>query len=252
MYLKNAAHIEIMAEGGRRLGEVLERLRNEARVGVTTMQLDRLAYKLIHKAGAKPAFLHYRPAGAKKAYPYTLCASLNSVVVHGQPSEYILKDGDVLKLDLGLLYKGFYLDAAVTVGIGKIDKEVKRLISATEVALQVAVAEAKIGKTLGDIGYVIAKTAKKNKCTVADGLTGHGIGRELHEEPTVFNVGRKGAGEPLAEGMVIAIEPMFVLGKGDLKQIRDESWATVDGSRAAHFEHTVAITKHGPKILTKI
>jgi len=239
-----------MAEGGRRLAEVLRHLADAAREGVKTKALDRLAYQLIHKSGAKPAFLHYRPAGAVKAYPFTLCASLNAVVVHGQPSEYVLCEGDVLKLDLGLIYKGFNLDAAVTVGIGKIGKDAERLLKATKDALVAGIAEAMTGHTLGDIGSAIERVAKKNKCGIADGLTGHGIGRALHEDPTVFNFGTRGEGEELREGLVIAIEPMFTLGKSATEQLRDESYATVDGSLAAHFEHTVAITKNGPRILT--
>lgn len=239
-----------MAEGGRRLAEVLRSLASAARAGVTTKSLDRVAYQLIHKAGAKPAFLHYRPAGARRAYPYTLCASVNTVVVHGQPSEYVLKDGDLLKLDLGLVYKGLFLDAALTVGIGKISREAKRLMAATEEALGAAIAASTVHGTLGDVGFAVAAVAKKNKCSVADGLTGHGIGRALHEDPTVFNFGRKGDGETLREGMVIAIEPMFTAGKGAIRQIEDESWATADGSLAAHFEHTIAITEDGPRVLT--
>lgn len=249
--LKTPQEIEVMAEGGRRLAEVLRALREATRAGVTTKSLDRLAYQLIHKAGAKPAFLHYRPAGARHPYPYSLCTSLNDVVVHGQPSDYTIKDGDLVKLDLGLLYKGLYLDTATTVVVGKIGKDVARLVAATEEALGVAIAEAMIGKTLGDIGFVIERVAKKNKCSVVEGLTGHGIGRALHEEPAVLNVGRRGEGEELREGMVLAIEPMFAAGGGALRQLRDESWATADSSLAAHFEHTVAITKDGPRVLTK-
>ncbi len=250
MILKTPEEIEVMAEGGRRLGEVLRRLAEETRAGVTTKHLDRLAYQLIHTSGAKPAFLHYRPAGARRAYPYSLCTSLNDVVVHGQPADYVVKDGDLVKLDLGLLYKGFYLDAALTVAVGKVGKEAERLVVTTKEALRAAISEVRIGKTLGDIGYTVEKTAKKNRCSVADGLTGHGIGRSLHEDPTVLNVGRKGEGEELQEGIVLAIEPMLVLGNSPLKQLRDESWATADGSLAAHFEHTVAVTKNGPWILT--
>ena len=248
--LKTPEEIEIMAEGGRRLAVVLARLAEETRAGITTKSLDRLAYQLIHRSGAKPAFLNYRPAGARRAYPYSLCASVNGVVVHGQPSEYVIKESDLVKLDLGLLYKGFYSDAALTVGVGEISKEAKRLVAATEEALHAAIAEANVGKTLGDIGYVVAKRAKRSGCVVAEGLTGHGIGRALHEDPTVWNVGQKGGGEELREGMVLAIEPMFVTGKPALRQLRDESWATADGSLSAHFEHTVAITKNGPLILT--
>jgi len=241
-----------MAAGGARLAEVLRRLVSETHAGVTTKQLDRLAYQLIHKSGAKPAFLHYRPEGAAHAYPYTLCTSVNGVVVHGQPSEYALKDGDLVKLDLGLSYKGFFLDSALTVAVGKVSREAKQLVLATQDALMAGIAEARPGKTLGDVGFAIQKVAKKNKCAVVDGLTGHGIGRALHEEPVVWNVGRASVGEKLQAGMVLAIEPMFAAGAGLIKQLRDESWATADGSLAAHFEHTVAITKDGPQVLTAV
>jgi methionyl aminopeptidase len=250
LVLKTPEEIEIMAEGGRRLGEVLQALKAAVNVGVTTKQLDRMAYQLIHKSGAKPAFLNYRPAGARKPYPYSLCTSLNSVVVHGQPSDYVLRNGDIVKLDLGLTYKGFATDAAITVGVGEISREAKKLMAATEEALAAGIKAAKLGNTLGDIGATIEKIAKKNKFSVADGLTGHGIGRSIHEDPTVFNVGRAGAGEPLREGVVLAIEPMFTAKNGKIKQLRDESWATADDSLAAHFEHTVAITKRGPLVLT--
>ncbi len=249
-YLKTSEEIAIMAEGGRRLGEVLRALRATVHPGMTTKKLDQTAYQMIHKMGAKPAFLHYRPAGADRAYPYTLCTSVNSVVVHGQPSGYILLEGDILKLDLGLFYKGFATDAAITVPVGAVSREAKKLMVATEEALTAGIKEARIGKTLGDIGYVIEKIAKKNGFSVAEGLTGHGIGRAVHEDPTVFNAGRPGAGDALREGMVLAIEPMFAAKKGAIKQLRDESWATADGSLAAHFEHTIAVTKNGPRILT--
>ncbi len=239
-----------MAEGGKRLAEVLRSLQAEVQVGVTTKQLDRLAYQMIHKLGAKPAFLHYRPAGAAKAYPYTLCASTNDVVVHGQPSDHALADGDIIKLDLGLIYKGFNLDSAVTVAVGKPSREAKKLIDATRAALAAAIEEAYLGRTLGDIGYAIAAVAKKNKVGVAEGLTGHGIGRALHEDPAVFNFGKRGAGEPLEAGMVLALEPMFAAGSGTTVTRKDDSFATQDGSLAAHFEHTVAITPQGPRVLT--
>ncbi len=252
MTIKTPEEIEIMAEGGKRLGAVLKALQGAAKIGVATIDLDRMAHKLIVESGAKPAFLHYRPHGAKKAYPFTLCASVNDVVVHGQPSGYVLRNGDVLKLDLGLRYGGFYLDAAITVPLGKVSKDVERLIAATDEALQAAIGVAKIGQTLGDIGFAVEKTVKKAKCSVVDGLTGHGIGRELHEDPPVFNFGKKGEGEDLVEGMVVAIEPMVALGRANIKQLADESYGTADGSLAAHFEHTVAITKGGPRVLTVV
>lgn len=252
MYLKTSEEIETMAEGGRRLAEVLTRLVGETRPGVTTRYLDRLAYQIIHKAGAKPAFLNYRPAGARRPYPYTLCTSINGVVVHGQPSDYVIQDGDLAKLDLGLSYKGFCTDAALTVGVGNISREAKELVAITQDALNVAIEAAKLGNTLGDIGHAVETIVRKNKFALADGLTGHGIGRAVHEDPAVFNFGRAGEGDELQEGMVLAIEPMVVTGHGALKQLRDESWATADGSLAAHFEHTVAITRNGPRVLTAL
>ena len=240
-----------MAEGGRRLVAVLQRLKSEVRPGVTTMSLDRIARKLIVDGGDTPAFLHYRPEGARRAYPYTLCASVNAVVVHGQPSSYVLREGDVIKLDLGLKHEGFYLDAAITVPVGRVSAEAKKLIAVTEESLYAGIKEARAGKTLGDIGYAIERVVRRNKFSVAEGLTGHGIGRALHEEPTVFNYGDRGTGMKLARGMVIAIEPMVTVGGGAIVQLPDESYGTADRSLAAHFEHTVAITEDGPMVLTK-
>lgn len=240
-----------MAEGGRRLAAVLQRLKSEVRPGVTTMSLDRVARKLIVDGGDTPAFLNYRPEGARRAYPYTLCASVNSVVVHGQPSSYALREGDLIKLDLGLKHEGFYLDAAITVPVGSVTPEAKKLIAVTEESLYAGIKEAKVGHTLGDIGYAIERVVRKKKFSVADGLTGHGIGRALHEEPTVFNYGDRGTGMKLVRGMVIAIEPMVAVGGSAIVQLRDEGYGTADRSLAAHFEHTVAITESGPMILTK-
>jgi len=239
-----------MAEGGRQLGAVLRSLGHAAQAGITTLKLDHLARTLIERGGAKPAFLNYRPHGADHPYPYTLCSSLNSVVVHGQPSAYVLKEGDIVSLDLGLIYKGFYLDAAVTVGVGKISREAKKLIAVTRESLELAIQEARPGKAFGDIGFAVHDYVKKNKMSVVEGLTGHGIGRALHEDPPVFNFGRRGQGDEIEPGMVLAIEPMVSLGKGGINQLADESYGTADGSLAAHFEHTVAITPEGPRILT--
>jgi methionyl aminopeptidase len=250
-FLKTPKEIEIMAEGGKRLAEVLRILEKEVAVGVTTLQLDRVAYQAIHKGGAKPAFLHYRPVGARRPYPYTLCASVNEIVVHGLPSDYALQNGDIIKLDLGLIYQGWYLDAAITVPVGTVSREAKKLIETTREALATGIAEMYLGNTLGDVGNAIEKFAKKQKASVAEGLVGHGIGRSLHEDPTVFNFGKRGDGEPLVEGMVLAVEPMLTAGDGATMTRKDDSFATRDGSLAAHFEHTVAITKDGPQILTK-
>jgi methionyl aminopeptidase len=256
--IKTPAEIEVMAEGGKRLAEVLRALEKEVAIGVTTKHLDRVAYQMIHKLGAKPAFLHYFPAGARREYPYTLCTSLNDVVVHGQPSDYALVDGDLIKLDLGLIYKGLYLDSAITVLVGgragdSATRESKKLLAATEEALAAGIAEARIGNTVGDIGAAIANVIRRNKFSAAEGLIGHGIGHQLHEDPAVFNFGKRGEGEVLEEGMTLAIEPMVVASaKSGATIVRhDDSYATRDGSPAAHFEHTVAITAEGPRVLTK-
>jgi len=241
-----------MATGGAILAGVLRRLASETKPGVATIELDRLARVLITEAGAKPAFLHYRPAGATKAYPYTLCASVNDVVVHGTPSVYAIREGDLVKLDLGLKYQGLYLDAAITVPVGDVGAQARKLIAVTNDALAAAIKEAKAGRTLGHIGYAIQKIVEKNNFSVVEGLTGHGIGEALHEDPAVFNFGRKGHGEDLEVGMVLAIEPMVAIGQGAIRQLLDESYGTADGSLSAHFEHTVAITARGPRILTKI
>jgi methionyl aminopeptidase len=251
MELRTPEEINVMAEGGRRLGVVLERLRAEVKPGITTLALDRVARALIVDGGDIPAFLNYRPAGARHAYPFTLCSSVNNVVVHGQPSTYALREGDIIKLDLGLKHEGFYLDAAITVGVGRVSAEAKKLMVVTEESLYAGIKEARPRHTLGDVGYAIERLARKNKFFVADGLTGHGIGRALHEDPTVFNYGDKGTGMKLLPGMVIAIEPMLTIGGGAIVQLKDEGYGTADRTWAAHFEHTVAITEDGPMILTK-
>jgi methionyl aminopeptidase len=250
--LKTPAEIEIMAEAGRRLASVVDCLKREARAGVTTIFLDKLARKLIRESGAEPAFLGYKPAGAVKPYPYAICASLNDVVVHGLPSDRALKDGDLLKIDLGLKYRGFYSDSAITIPIGNVGRAAEKLVRITREALDIGIAEARPGKTVGDIGYAIEKYVVSHKLSVVRSLTGHGIGRELHEEPQVLNFGRKGTGEELVAGMVLAIEPMVAMGSGATKQLADDSFVTADGSLTAHWEHTVAITEEGPRVLTRI
>jgi methionyl aminopeptidase len=252
MELRTPEEIQIMAEGGKHLGEVLQQLRKEVKAGVTTLALDKIAHDLIIAAGDIPAFLNYRPGGAQHAYPYTLCTSVNDVVVHGQPSGYVLQEGDIVKLDLGLKHKGLYLDSAITVAVGTISREAKKLMAVTEEAMYAGIKEAKSGNTLGDIGFAIQKVVHKNGFSVAEGLTGHGIGKVLHDDPIVFNVGQKGKGEKLVAGMVLAIEPMVAAGLGDILQLKDESYGTADNSLASQFEHTVAITDRGPIILTKV
>lgn len=246
------SEIKSIAASGKILAEVFKRVIKEARVGAVLKDLDKLAFELTKKAGAEPAFLNYRPDRAQKHYAASICASVNDVIVHGLPNDYKLKNGDVLKIDFGVKYQGFYSDAAVTFAIGEISLEAKKLIMATEKALNEAIKIAKPGNFLGDIGWVVEKTAKKFGVKVVKGLTGHGIGKKLHEEPTIYNFGKRGGGIELKSGMVLAIEPMFVIGADKIIQRKDESWATVDGSLSAHFERTVAIMESGARVLTKL
>lgn len=253
--LKTSEEIEIMAKAGKILAEVLEILKNEAKENVSTNSLDALAKNLIEKAGAVPAFLGYRSGGRGPAFPATLCSSINEVVVHGPPSDRKLKTGDLLKLDLGLKYQGFYVDSAITISIGNPTPLQSKLMNVTREALSLAIEAAKSGNTLGDIGWAVKNYVTKNDFSVVESLTGHGIGRSLHEDPNVPNVGRPKSGEELQVGMVLAIEPMVGASPsphgGKIKQLPDGGFATEDGSLSAHFEHTVAITKKGPRVLTK-
>ena len=250
--IKTARELETMALAGKLLAKVILEVSQNAKVGISLEALDRLAYKLIQEAGATPAFLGYRPAGAERPYPKTICTSVNDVVVHGVPSKYILRSGDLLSLDFGLRLDGLCADAAVTVGIGSVSAETAKLIKVTHEALARGIAEMKAGKHLGDIGYAIERYVTRSGFKVVRGLTGHGIGRELHEEPPVYNFGKKGKGELLREGMVLALEPMVSAGSPDIIQREDEGYATADHSLSAHFEHTVAVTKDGPQILTEL
>jgi len=248
--IKSPSEIEIMAEGGHLLALILAELRSAVRPGLRTSALEELSRKLIKSAGATPAFLGYRPAGSREPYPYSLCVSLNDVVVHGHPSGYVVKDGDLVKLDLGLKHRGFYLDSAITVPVGNMSREARKLAVVTQEALQKGIEQARPGKTVGDIGHAVQKHVEKNGFSIVRTLTGHGIGRELHEDPQILNFGRPGTGEELKVGMVLAIEPMVAMGGGATHELKDESFVTTDGSLAAHFEHTVAITKNGPIVLT--
>jgi methionyl aminopeptidase len=250
--LKTPEEIELMAEGGRRLAYILAELKKAAKPGVTTGFLDMRARELLDEVGCEAAFLNYKPSGADKAFPAALCISVNEIIIHGLPSDRILKEGDVVTLDMGLIHEGFYLDAAISVGIGKVSKEVSDLLRATRESLEAGIKAAKPGKTLGDVGAAIQERVERDGFSVAQGLIGHGIGRNLHEDPNVFNVGRRGEGLALKPGMVLAIEPMAAAGKGKIKQLKDDTFVTADGSMSAHFEHTVAITKDGPRVLTVI
>lgn len=250
VHLKTPEEIEKIRQAGKILAAVAKQITELAQPGVKLKYLDTVAKNMIEKAGGEPAFLNYRPYGAAQSYPCSICASVNDVVVHGVPTHYKLKSGDILKLDFGVRYQGYNADAAWTVPVGHISAKAQKLIDTTREALQRAIGVCQPGKTLGDIGYAIQSYVKSQGFSVIGGLTGHGVGKELHEDPVVFNEGRKGKGMKLEPGLVIAIEPMISAGSPKIIQLEDDSYATEDGSLSAHFEHTVTITKAGPEVLT--
>lgn len=254
MIAKTKGEIEILREGGKRLGEILEKVGKLVAPGVSTKELDVYAEKLIRAGGDTPAFLNYQPEGAKHPYPASLCVSINDEVVHGIPSEdKILKEGDIVGFDLGLKHKGFFADAAMTLPVGKIDADSKKLLEVTREALAKGVSAARAGNHVGDISSAIENTIRPHGFGIVEILSGHGVGRSIHEDPYVPNFGKPGTGVKLVPGMVIAIEPMINLGTKNVKLDSDGyTYRTADGSRSAHFEHTILITKAGPEILTMI
>lgn len=245
--LKTEKEIEIMKQAGKILAQTMGELEKMVRPGITTNELDKAAEGLVLKLGAGGcSFKGYL------GYPNCLCASVNEVIVHGIPSDRQLKEGDILSLDLGVLYQGFHSDMAITVPIGKVSPILSKLIKTTRKSLDIAIKEAKPGKTFGDIGYSVEKYAKKNGFDVVRELCGHGIGRNLHEDPMIPNYGKKNTGEEIKEGMVFAIEPMLIMGDWRIRKAKDGyGFESADNSLSAHFEHTVAITKKGAEILTK-
>ena len=248
--VKTDAEITQIRKSAKILAETLRRLSAAAATGVNLIKLDRLAKEIIRESGGHPAFLNYRPYGAREGYPFTLCTSINETIVHGRPSAYVLKDGDVLKLDLGVEYHGGISDAAITVPIGKVSAEARTLIKITKNALREAIRAVRAGHTVGDIGHAVERTVTSAGFKVIDGLAGHGVGNDLHEDPVIYNRGKAGTGEVLQKGMVLAIEPMVSIGTSIAIQLKDDSFVTSDGSVAAHFEHTVLVTKSGAEILT--
>ncbi len=247
---KTEKDIEGIRESGKILASILGELKIEAQEGVSLSDLDQKTKELLKKSGAESAFLGYKPEWSGKKYPASLCLSVNEQIVHGIPSNYRLKNADILKIDLGVKYKGYITDAALTVTIGKSTPKVAALLTATERALEAGIEECYPGKRLGDIGYAIEQVVIKEGFSVIKNLTGHGVGFELHEEPTVWNYGEKKQGLILKEGLVLAIEPMVSMGSPEIKGGPNESIVTEDGSISAHFEKTIAITENGPEILT--
>lgn len=254
MIITNDTERENLIEGGKRLAAVLEALRAKVAPGVTTEELDDLAERLIREGGDTPCFLGYTPEGAGRPYPATLCVSINDEVVHGIPNESVktLKEGDIVGLDLGLTHNGVIVDAAITVPVGEINEETKKLLRATESALAAGIAAAQVGKHVGDISQAIQKEIEQAGFKVVKELGGHGVGEHVHEEPFIPNYGRAGEGELLEEGMVLALEPISTAGKASVILAPDGyTFRTKDGSRSAHFEHTILLEKGGALIVTK-
>ena len=253
MVISTDTEREDLIEGGKRLAAVLRVLGAKAVPGVTTEELDDLAERLIREGGDEPCFLGYTPEGAGRPYPATLCVSINDEIVHGIPNESVktLKEGDIVGLDLGLSHNGIIVDAAITVPVGNVSEESKKLMRATEAALAAGIAAAMPGNHIGDISNAIQKEIENAGFSVVKELGGHGVGERVHEEPFIPNYGRAGAGEPLEEGMVLALEPISSAGKAAVILAPDGyTFRTKDGSRSAHFEHTILIEKSGARIVT--
>lgn len=249
--IKKKKDIDAIRISGKILARVLFALKEKVIPGVRLSDLDLYARELLKKENARPAFLNYQPEGADKPYPASICTSVNEKIVHGVPNAYAVREGDLVKIDIGVEYGGYIADAAVTAGAGNISGIAKKLMDITEQSLYRGIEACVPGNTLGDVGNAIESIVHKGRFSVIRGLTGHGVGFELHEEPTVYNFGKPGVGMKLREGMVLAIEPMVSTGSPDIIQLSDESYATSDGSLSAHFEHTIVITKNGPEILTR-
>lgn len=251
--LKGPKEIEILHAGGRCLAQIIAVLAAAVRPGLATKTLEVLAREQIAAAGGKPAFLNYQPAGAERPFPSALCVSVNDEVVHGIPSERILLEGDIITLDLGLEYQKMFTDMAVTVPVGQINVEARKLIDVTTEALTRGIRAARVGQTLGDIGFAVESFVRPQGFDLVREFGGHGVGFSVHEEPEVSNCGIAGTGEKLVAGLVIAIEPMVTIGRAAITIARDGyTVKTRDGRLAAHFEHTVAITESGPEILTPL
>lgn len=242
---KTPDQVEEMAVAGEVLVRCLRMMASKARAGVTTKDLDRAAEKFIRSQGAEPAFKGYR------GFPGSICASPNSMVVHGIPGPYELKRGDVLSIDVGVIKDGWVADAAITVPIGPVSEEARMLLEVTKASLFAGVEQMQAGNHLGDVSAAIQRSVEIEGLSIIRTLVGHGIGREMHEEPQVPNYGEPGKGPLLEEGIVLAIEPMVTAG-GPLVRMGDDGWAVYseDGSLAAHFEFTVAVTAEGPRVLT--
>jgi methionyl aminopeptidase len=242
---KSTREIAKQAQAGAIVAETLALLADVAAPGVTTAELDRIAERHIRRSGGTPTFKGYR------GFPGSICTSPNDMIVHGIPGPYELKDGDIISLDVGVTYRGFVGDSAVTLPIGEVREDRTRLLDACRGALHEAIARCRVGNHLSDLGNACQRYVESHGFNVVRQLVGHGVGRRMHEDPQIPNYGPPGKGPELREGMVLAVEPMITAGAWEIR-VADDNWSiyTVDGSMAAHFEHTVAVTENGPRILT--
>lgn len=244
--IKTNEEIKIMAEGGKILAKIMKELEKKVKPGIATKELNRLAESLILNSGGQCSFLDY------DGYPACLCTSINEQIVHGVPSERILKEGDIIGLDLGVFYKGFHTDMAITVSVGKVSEEVQKLIEVTRKSLEIGIEKVKPGNRIGDIENAIQEYIESHGFGAVRELCGHGIGTKIHEDPRIMDYGKAGTGPEIREGMVLCLEPMVTVGHWKLKKSSDKfGYETYDGSLTCHFEHTIAVTKNGCQILTK-
>ena len=253
MIIKSDVEIKALREGGKNLASVLHEVIKKVRPGVNARELDDVARQMTLNFGDEPAFLNYTPHGSKRPYPATLCVSVNDEIVHGIPNEEekILKEGDIVGLDIGLRHNGIYVDMAKTVGVGEISPEAKKLIGVTEEALRIGIKECVMGNHINDIGRAIEKFVKPYKYGIVEELGGHGVGRKQHEEPYIPNYALKGDSQKIVNGMVLALEPMINLGTKHVILADDGyTFKTADHKLSAHFEHTVLVTEKGPEIIT--
>jgi methionyl aminopeptidase len=252
--LKTPAELAVMREAGRVVARTLAAVAAAARPGARLADLDALAAETIAAHGAKPSFLGYHPAWAPTPYPAVLCLSVNEAIVHGIPDRRALREGDLLSIDCGAYIDGYHGDAALTIAIGEVDDAARRLAATAGAALAAGIAAAQPGARVGDISHAVETVARAAGYGLPRGLGGHGVGTAMHEDPSVPNTGRAGRGLPLREGLVLAIEPMLLEGGRDAHRVRPDGWTvvTADGSRAAHAEHTIAVTAGGPVVLTEL
>jgi methionyl aminopeptidase len=250
---KSKSELEAMREGGKITGACLKLIAKNARPGVTTGELDRLAEEFIREHGGTPEFKGYPGSPGNSNFPGSICASPNAMIVHGIPGSYRLKDGDIISLDVGVRYEGFVTDSATTVAVGEVPEATQDLLKTTRQCLLAAAGQVRLGKRLGDIGNAIQTLAESRGYSVVRDLVSHGVGRKMHEDPQIPNYGRPGTGPRLQPGMTFAIEPMITQGSYDIRVSEWDGWSiyTADNSLSAHFEHTIAVTENGPWVLTQ-